>query len=329
MPPTASAPGDDWFPIRLAFRDGEWEVESARLGAERFRDPFFHETVRRCLERPFNLAFRRRETFEHFEGQTCEGRRPDLLVFHLSRCGSTLVPQAFGALPDALAISEAGPIDEAVRADRFDPRADDSWKVRVLRAFASRYGRFAAPDAPFVIKLDAWHTLALPLFAQTFPDVPRIFVYRDPIEILVSHERRFAWMTAALNAPSLLGIGMAEAMAMDRHEYRAQLLARIASAFLEHAQPGDLLVNYEELPEALWDRIAPAAGVPASAEPALRAAAERDAKAPDRAFVPDSESKRREAGDAIRAACARWTQESYRELERRRRVQRAIPGGAA
>ena len=36
------------------------------------------------------------------------------------------------------------------------------------------------------VKLDSWHTLALPLFRRAFPSVPWVFLYRDPVEVPVS-----------------------------------------------------------------------------------------------------------------------------------------------
>lgn len=322
--------GDDWFPIRLAFRDGRWSVDLARLGEVRFRDPFFHETVGRCLQRPFNLAFRRQIPREEFilETERLRGTAvPSGLIFHLSRCGSTLVSQAFAALEGSLAISEAGPIDEAVRADRFDPTADQAWKIRTLRALVASYARFCARDGIVVLKLDAWHALDLRLFALAFPGVPRIFVYREPLEILVSHGRQFSWMMAALNAPTLLGISIVEAMAMDRHEYHARVLARISEAVLEQAEAGDLLVEYGELPAALWERVAPHFGLPSSPAiiEAMRAVATRHAKRPAVAFAADSDAKRAEANEPLRRAAEHWTRAPYRELEQRRRQQ--LTGG--
>jgi hypothetical protein len=324
---------DDWFPIRLLFRDGRWIVDLARLGEEHFREPFFHDTVARCLRRPFNLAFRRQVPLEAFvlEAQTAAGPHPAGLIFHLSRCGSTLLSQAFAALPGGLAISEAGPIDEAVRADRFDPRADTTWKIAALRALVAAYARFCPRDGTFVVKLDAWHARALPLFARAFPDVPQIFVYRNPVEILVSHERQFAWMMAALNAPTLLRISVADAMVLDRHSYRAQVLARICDAVLRDASGGDLLLHYDELPDAIWERVAPHFGVTLSPERValMREVASRDAKRPTLPFIADGEGKRAEADEALAQAAQRFTMTAYRELERRRLAQRAKSVGAA
>ena len=41
-----------------------------------------------------------------------------------------------------------------------------------------------------MIKLDAWNIGELPLLRECFPDTPWLFLYRDPLEIAVSHLRR-------------------------------------------------------------------------------------------------------------------------------------------
>jgi hypothetical protein len=101
-------------------------------------------------------------------------------------------------------------------------------------------------------------------------------------------------------------------------------LARIAEAVLEQAEPRDLLVEYGELPAALWERIAPHFHAPPASEytAAMQAVASRDAKQPTRDFTPDSDAKRAQADEPIRRAAERWATAPYRELERRRLRQR-------
>jgi hypothetical protein len=41
----------------------------------------------------------------------------------------------------------------------------------------------------YLIKLDSWHIRDLAFFRTVLPDVPWIFVYRDPLEVLVSQLR--------------------------------------------------------------------------------------------------------------------------------------------
>ena len=326
--------GNDWFPIRLFFADGGWIVDMARLGTLRFEDPFFHQTVQRALRRPFNLAFRRQLPLAQFlaENESAPANADVAgLIFHLSRCGSTLVSQSLAALPNLLVLSEAAPIDEAVRADRYDAHADTAWKVRTLRALLRCYRGLFSHGCDVVLKLDAWHALWISLLTDAFPGAPRIFVYRDPAEILVSHERQFAWMMAALNAPSLLDISVADAMALERHTYRARLLARICERVAGEFEPGDLLVHYDELPQAVCERVAAHFGITLStaSRAAMRAAASRDTKRPTRTFAPDGAEKRAEVTPEIAQAVECWMRRPYRELEARRQTQRAKATGVA
>jgi hypothetical protein len=80
------------------------------------------------------------------------------------------------------------------------------------------------------------------------------------------------------------------------------------------------LVNYSELPEAVWQTIMPHFAVDCSeADRTLMADAARfDAKAPGSRFEPDADTKQREAGVQIRSAAQTWSNDLYLRLEARR-----------
>jgi hypothetical protein len=308
----------DRFPIRVARRDDVWTVDWCRLGGERFTDPFFEETVRRCVQRPFNLAFRTLTPLDELSESPPGALRPDGLIFHLSRCGSTLIAQALAALPEHLVLSEPAPIDDVVRSPLHDASVSDERRVRWLRAVAGALGRrYYGDERRFVLKLDSWHVYDLALFERAFPGVPWVFVYRDPLEIVVSHARQFAWGMSAANAPAMMGMSVAEAAVVPRIEYVARAVGRMCDALLAHGVSSGALVHYRELPGAIWERIAPrfGLGVDERAVAAMRAATERNSKDPGRTFSSDREAKLLSATDEMRAATARWAQEPYERLE--------------
>jgi len=321
----------DRFPIRVARRDGVWTVDWCRLGGERFTDPFFEQTVRRCVQRPFNLAFRSLTPLDDLDANPPGALRPDGLIFHLSRCGSTLIAQALGALPEHLVLSEPAPVDDVVRSPLHDASVSDGRRVRWLRAVVAALGRrHHGDERHFVLKLDSWHVHDLALFERAFPGVPWIFVYREPLEIVVSHARQFAWGMSAANAPAMMGMGVVSAAAMPRIEYIARAVGRMCEAVLTHGVSAGALVHYRELPVAIWERIAPRFGLPVDerAAAAMGAAARRNAKDPARVFSSDREAKLFETTGEMRAATARWAQEPYERLEelaRSRRGPRSVP----
>jgi hypothetical protein len=222
-------------------------------------------------------------------------RAPDGLIFHMSRCGSTLLARMLAADPDNTVVSEAAPIDAAARTG--DPA--------LLRAMA---GAFARPrgvgERRLFLKLDCWHTRFIPLFRAAFPDTPWIFVHREPVEVLVSHARQPGMqMIPSLVGPEVLGI--APGNPRDP-AYHAAVLASVCEGALEGlALGGGLLVDYSDLPDALFDRVLPHFDVASDSDATarMRAAAGRNAKRPEAAFTTDAETKRREAGPAILAAC--------------------------
>jgi hypothetical protein len=237
----------------------------------------------------------------------------------MSRCGSTLVSQTLAALPSNLVVSEASPIDTVVQASQWRPDLDAQRHAAWLNAIVGAFGQQRGGDERrYFVKLDCWHTLALPLFRRAFPAVPWVFLYRDPVEVLASQmSQPGTQMLPSGIGPNLYGIersygpGTAE-------DYYARVLAKVCAPVLRHyGEGGGLLVNYRELPEALFTAILPHFGVTGDEadRAAMIEATRYDAKSPGMAFTPDSEVKQRGASAATRAAAERWLRDLYRRLE--------------
>lgn len=222
------------------------------------------------------------------------------------------------ALPHTIAISEAAPIDTIVQLSRAWPDLADERHVELLVAMTAAFGRRRSGDERHTfVKLDSWHTLALPLFRRAFPSVPWLFLYREPIEVLVSQMRqRGAQMVAEFISPSLYGIDNAGAMRAE--DYCARVLNRICTSVIDnYGAGGGLLVNYRDLPGAIWTRILPHFGVTCSDDEraAINRVARYDAKAPSFEFADDTASKQRAATDLVRASAERQLGDVYRRLE--------------
>lgn len=324
-------PPDGWLPIRASWQAGELYAHWAYFGARRLRDPFFEGDVRWSLAQPFNRLFRYVTAVDKLAAWL--GERPHLqpsgFIFHMSRCGSTLVSQMLAAVESNIVVSEASPIDAVVQAHVWKPDLGDERQHRWLRSMVGALGQKRRGDERrYFIKLDCWHSVALPLFRRVFPSVPWIFLYRDPVEVIVSQLRMpGAQMLPHGIGPSFhnversYGPGMAE-------DYFAQVLAKICEpALQQHREGGGLLVNYRELPDAVFSTILPHFGVTCSAadRAAMAAAAQFDAKMRGTAFLPDSAAKQQAASPAARAAAERWLGEIYGRLE----ASRAGAPGAA
>ena len=305
-------PPPGWLPAKVTEHAGESVVDWVCFGARRLTEPFYEESLGGVASLPFNRLFRLRTPLAALAAPPVA---PAGFIFHMSRCGSTLLAQMLAASAANIVVSEAAPIDAVVRLDCERAGLDQARHAQRLAAIVGAFGPSDGGLRLFV-KLDSWHACALPLFRRAFPTTPWVFLYREPAEVLVSLMRRRGMHLAPdLVAPSFFGIDW-EGEALDE-TYAARVLAAICEAAAAHRSDSGLLVNYSELPQALAGRILPHFGVDAAPEELadMAAVAGRDAKDPSRRFAPDAAAKQALATPAIRAAVARHLAGAYAALE--------------
>lgn len=314
-------PPAGWLPIHVApTPDGRGVVEWAYFGAQQLDAPFFESSMRQARQRPMNRLCRWRTTLDAFLAEESITRAPPPrgLVFHMSRCGSTLVAQMLAAVARNRVLSEAPPVDAMLRLRELRPDIAEDDRRRALIAMVAALARApSAVESRSIFKLDSWHMMALPLFRAAFPTTPWVFLYRDPIEVLVSQMWSRGMQTVPGMLPSELQ-GPDDAATLGPEEFCAQALAQSCEAAVAHFHlGGGLLVAYEELPEAVFTRILPHFGltIDATETEAMRAAALRDAKAPHATFARDGEEKRRAATERVREAAARRLFDVHARLE--------------
>jgi hypothetical protein len=312
-----------WTPVRMEWEGTSPAVDWCRTDGIAFDDPFFDQTVERCFRHPFRLLFRHRSGMEQLRRWRDDhpGLPPAGFVFHMSRCGSTLVSQMLAAATSHLVLSECPPVDWVLRSGLGGPvPVDEATRSDWLRSVIAALGqRRDDRQRRLFVKFDAWSTVALPLVRRTFPDVPCLFLFRDPVEVLVSHSRRpGAHVIPGALPAEVLGVALPDRAADSRVDYAARVLARICHAALAHGDdPMVTFADYRRLPGLVTTGLLPAWGVTVDDEDEalMRQAAGRDAKNPVLAFLPDQERKQAEAGPDVEAAAGRWLSSSHEALQ--------------
>ena len=96
-------PQTGWRPAQVAWDGVAFVVDWAYFGVRRLESPFYEGDLRAALARPFNTLFRFRTPLNELARWTAAlpKLRPSGLIFHMSRCGSTLVSQMLAASPAA------------------------------------------------------------------------------------------------------------------------------------------------------------------------------------------------------------------------------------
>jgi hypothetical protein len=299
-----------WLPVALTGHAGRMAIDWARFGDVPVDTSFYADAVASASYRPFNRVIRHATTLDGFVAASPTQPTAPLagLVFHMSRCGSTLVAQMLGGLEAAISLSEPGPLDAVVRYALARPDIPQERHVALMRAMVAALTRPRRGERRSFLKLDSWHILALPLFRAAFPSVPWIYLFRDPTEVLVSHLRMRGYQTVPDLVPAGL-YGAVEEASSGPEAQCASILARYHGAAIEALANGDgIAIDYAELPAAFERRILPHFGLSLSdSERALvTARAAQDAKFLDSRFVPDGKAKQQEAGAAVSAAAARY-----------------------
>jgi hypothetical protein len=312
----------NWMPIRIYRRETSHLIDWCYMGGERFTDPFFDITVTRLFRDPFNLVFRHQTPIE-FLGEVAgedRGLSPAGFIFHMSRCGSTLAAQMFASLEQNIVLSEPSPVDSVLRANALNPAVTDEQRSTWLRWLLMAFGRKRTDaEKHYFIKFDSWTTLEMGLILEAFPDVPWVFLYRDPLEVLVSQmNQRGAQMIPGAIGQLLPGFGLADIMQMQPEEYCARVLAAFCETALRHSDDRrGLLVNYTQMPGAVTSLICEHFNVSYSGDDLVKmhTAGGFNSKAPQRNFTPDSKAKRESAGETVKNMADKWANPIYERLE--------------
>ncbi len=318
-----AAPPRHWLPADVVDGPDGPIVEWLHFAEEPLSHPFYQDSLQRARALPFNRLMRIATPLSALDA-FANDPPPDGFIFHMSRCGSTLVAQMLAAVPGHIVVSEPPPLNTIIQLAGRGIIPPDT--IRTMIAALTR-DRDGATRRRFV-KLDAWHSLALPMLRALYPDVPWIFLFRDPVEVLVS-QARMPGVHAVPGIVPLDAFGVTPDPSIGHNDYAAWLLDLICKAALDGlGQGGGLLINYRQLPGAMDDLVLPHFGIPLdeTERAAMATASGKNAKSPDTGFATDSAAKQREADPIIRATANRHLAATYAALEAARQ---GAPNAAA
>jgi len=227
-------PLSNWIPYKLIEIDNEIYFEWIYLADIKYADPFFEETIAKCRSHAYNSSrFKVITTAENLIDWSVTLISAELksLIFHVSRCGSTMISQSLATSSENVMISEAPIIDEILRNDNIDSHK----KTVLLKAVMTLLGqkRFAE-QKHLIIKLDAWHIFNAYFLRSIFPEIPFALLYRNPIEVLKSHQKLAGMhMIPNLLPANVFGITDKEMGEISLYQYGALVLEKYFQEFLD------------------------------------------------------------------------------------------------
>jgi hypothetical protein len=309
---------DGWIPARFYWSGAQAMVEWCYLGTEAFKSPSFDRIIEECLRSPFNLLCSRQTPVAVLQEWNDErpGLKPAGFVFQMSRSGAAIVSQMLSSQPGSIVLSAVQPIDLILRSHFRSDLATDDQRINWLRWMVSALAqRRLGTEKHLFITFDAWNIFDLPLIQRAFPDVPWLFVYEDPLEVLVSQlGHREAHMVPRAIQPELFGFRPSEVIEeLEPEEYCARVLAAICRAALQHHLKGGLLINRQHLPEVFGVAITRFFRIDATY--VSRAGANDKANVRIENDVPNETAKNGSRNGKVVEAARHWLYPVYGDLE--------------
>jgi len=268
------------------------------------------------------------------------------VVFHESRCGSTLVANALVAMnpSEHRVFSESSPPISAMRnvCGENQQFCSLGQAAAALKDVMYLMGRSDdVQEKRVFFKFQSVGSLNIKVFQHAYPDTPWVYVYRDPVQVMISH-----FQAGIQNANCVQGrrrggkilaqhveqrTEFASVMDLTDIQYCAAHLATLTQSAADGIERSNSTttssklmgraINYEDLPAVLWNSVLPDHfGLGTLSEETVKRLQDisgvysKGTHGRHGEFKDDTESKEQKATPEIRDAAKTFLEESYKRL---------------
>lgn len=304
----------------------------------------------RFTKAKFELAIRGLIATEHSEGTLTTALTdlaakefltdtlyPTGFIFHISRCGSTLLAKALARTPQHVVIDEGTPLNDGLwhylTNGWQQPVVYDEQAFTIYRNLLLALGRRrTCQQQRYFVKFRSWNALFIDFITQVFPDVPCLFLYRDPVEVLVSGQWKRVWtldFKGLASGAYMSGSSLADTQSMDELTFLAKIYRRYFAAVLQTKTNQLHFLNYDQLTSANYPAIlAHAFGYQPSPDELAMMQAQFAYYSKDDDdtihFTSDKEAKQQAATQAVRQVVAQEMDDLYAQVEASERNLRRL-----
>ncbi len=256
----------NWIPVKLYPEDDDLLCRWLYVGNKDFTEPFFDDTIATCHKLPENGFLQKRLSSTAVlteQVKEIEVIEPTAFIFHISRCGSTLISQMLGMQRSNIILSEVPFFDELLRYGK-----KHHCMPGILPQLTAAIGLYAAKrnedQQQLFIKVDSWHIHFYKELRTLYPTVPFFLLYRKPDEVLRSQQKKRG-MQALPNFLEAAIFGFEEALisSMQLDEYMGMVIESYLEAFVEILQKDRSAypINYHDGAMQIVDTIASVTGL--------------------------------------------------------------------
>ena len=281
----------NWVPWKLSGTSCEWLY----TGYKKFTEPFFDDTILVCRNLDENR--KRYKVVSHLEmlpewADDIKTLIPSVIIFHVSRCGSTLLSQLLALDENQIVLSEVPFFDELLRLPYKEHAVEIKIADNYLKAAIKYYGQRKSGNEKYLfIKSDSWHLHFYGRLRALFPLAHFILLYRNPLEVIQSHQKQRGMQSVpGIIEPAVFGFSK-EIDEPNLDLYMANVLKSYFRVMIEITKndPLALPVNYNEGMNNILKKITAFTGLPVTkeTEELITERSRFHAKHPHRLFIED------------------------------------------
>ena len=317
-----------WLPVDAVIVDGRPGLSWLNMSDIPLTDPFFQQTVERAKTETRPERFTEFDVLLQLE-KLLDSVPPTGFIFHSSRCGSTLVSNACRAIDHSIVLSEPNAVDKLIA--RFITDASDSnikqslYSVFLRGVVHALAQRRTGDEQHLFIKFASCSFSQIEHIKRIWPRVPWLFLYRDPVETIVSNVTEVPpWLIDNDHRvlASIAGVPPREIAEMSIEERCARTIGNLFSLAHRTAGENTLLLNYNQLSVPVICSVLDFFKVNVSPAEIDRITQgnRRYSKAAlePREFVADAGAKQKHASDLVRELAEKWASAPYQLLEQQR-----------
>ena len=315
-----------WLPVDAIIENGRPAIEWMNVGDVQFNEPFFLETLARVdqsrkVVTDFDLLLQLEKISESLS--------PTGFIFHSSRCGSTLLANVCRAIHGSIVIAEA-PVIDKIASRLFTDAEPNSPKellyMLFLKGAVNALGqRRTGDERHYFVKFACTTTLQMSRIRRIWPRVPFVFLYRNPVEVIVSNLKAVPqWMKPDSNtaaAAAIVGVDVQELNRISPEEFCARALGRFLAVADANRTAQTRLIDYDQLNLEMLMKAVEFFGITLTPVDisAIRRASRLYSKDSTRSrmFQPDGELKIASASPNILEMAEKWALPSYERLNLR------------
>ncbi|HEY0679565.1 MAG TPA: hypothetical protein VGD17_14875 [Chitinophagaceae bacterium] len=310
------SPLTGWIPYKLFHENGYPLCRWLNVSDYQFTDPFFTDTIEKCKSK---FIYRQHsvssvEVLPDWSGQLSYVP-PTAFIFHISRCGSTLLAQLLGINPSNIVLSEVPFFDEILREPY---KRESTLSLRTypaLEAALKFYGQCRnGSEKMLFIKTDSWHVFFYKKLRELYPNVPFVLLYRQPAEVIRSQQKKRGMQAVpGVIEPAIFGFNNESVTDLD--EYMTRVIRQYLKIFLQIVEEdqNSILVNYHDGMLKVMEQVAAYTGMTISPEEykKMKERCGYHGKYPEQLFTEES-------GEMEETPSLKQCYELYRKLEEKR-----------